>query len=137
MPPDYQSYCYTEESYRQSIEFARLSWTMCSFTSKGWTLMQIAKSDKASAFIDNYCLGIETSRLSKQGLNRWCRAVGSLCVQGTMSNLNQQDMTGTSIFRHFAIESSIDRRVFFSLHALLASTARGSIAKALVWTVAP
>ena len=46
-------------------------------------------------------------------------------------------MTGTSIFRRFAIESSIDRRVFFSLHALFGGSARGSIAKALVWTVAP
>jgi len=55
MPPDHQSYCHTEESYRQGIEFARLSWTMCSFTSKGWTFMQKAKSDKPSAFIDNYC----------------------------------------------------------------------------------
>jgi hypothetical protein len=51
MPPDHQSYCHAEESYRQGIELARLSWTMCSLTSKGWPFMQIAKLDKASAFI--------------------------------------------------------------------------------------
>jgi len=48
-----------------------------------------------------------------------------------MSNLNQQDMTETSVFRRFAIESSIDRRVFFSLHALLGGSARGSMQKLL------
>jgi hypothetical protein len=35
MPPDHQSYCYAEESYRQGIELARLSWTMCSLTQQG------------------------------------------------------------------------------------------------------
>ncbi len=130
MPPDHQSYCYAEESYRQDIELAGLSWAMCSVTSKGWTFMQIAKSDKVSAFIDNYCPPLKRidSASKSESLVPSC---GKPCVQGTMSNLNQQDMTETSVFRRFAIESSIDRRVFFSLHALLAGSARGSIAKAL------